>query len=113
MSVSDDETKYLFRFSTQIGSTSPSKTIQCRLSPSPLTLSIILRKTCVNNPSVHSRVVESRVPYRASFDITFGSITYETPSTPSNLPSASSKTLHAVDFPLPEAPTIITPWWML
>ena len=43
---------------------------------------------------------------------TFGLMTCATPSIPSILSRALSKTLHAEDFPLPLGPTIISPWWM-
>lgn len=43
--------------------------------------------------------------------VTFGSMTWATPSVPSNLSSAFNNTCHALDFPLPLGPTIIRPWW--
>lgn len=43
--------------------------------------------------------------------VTFGSMTWATPSVPSNLSRAFNNTCHALDFPLPLGPTIIRPWW--
>ena len=66
----------------------------------------------MKSPSFHSRVVESSVPYSASFDIAFGSITYDTPSTPLSRSSAVNNTLHAAVFPVAEGPTIMSPCWI-
>lgn len=62
------------RFSAQTGSTSPSKTIQCILESSPLLLSSIHLRIEVKTPSVHSKVVLSRLPYSCSLDNVLGSI---------------------------------------
>lgn len=70
---------------------------------------MILRNTCVNRPSFHSRVVWSKVPYNASFDTALGSITYETPSTPSRRSKAASRTCQAWVLPVPDGPTSIRP----
>ena len=103
----------LFRFSTHSGSTSPSNMIQCLFDCSPRRLSTIFRSILVNKPSVHSRVVLSRLPYRLSLDMTLGSMTWQTPSTPSVCCRALNRTFHIADLPEPESPTIITPWWIL
>ena len=57
-----------FKFSTHSGSTSPSNIIQWRFAASPLTLSTIRRRMAVKSPSVHSRVLGSRLPYNSSFE---------------------------------------------
>mmetsp|Transcript_44665 Transcript_44665/g.112583 ORF Transcript_44665/g.112583 Transcript_44665/m.112583 type:complete len:249 (+) Transcript_44665:283-1029(+) len=100
----------LFRFSTHSGSTSPSKMIQCRICASPRTLSMILRRMWVNRPSVHSRVVLSRLPNSSSLVMALGSMTYDLHGTPSCASRAARSTDHALDLPLPDGPTIITPW---
>ena len=43
----------------------------------------------------------------------FGSIIWETPSIPSYFSRALKSTFHAVDFPDPDGPTIINPWFKL
>ena len=49
------------RFSTHSGSTSPSKIIHWRFDNSPRRLSMILRRMCVNKPSVHSPVEKNNL----------------------------------------------------
>ena len=53
------------------------------------------------------------VPYRASLDMTLESMMWQTPSTPSTRCIACRSIFQAADFPDPDFPTIITPWWML
>mmetsp|Transcript_3031 Transcript_3031/g.8554 ORF Transcript_3031/g.8554 Transcript_3031/m.8554 type:complete len:247 (-) Transcript_3031:6595-7335(-) len=98
-----------FKFSTQLGSTSPSKTIQWRRSLSPFWLSIMRRRTLVNIPSVHSSVVPSRDPYKRSLEIALGSMVYSSPFTPSSFSKTCSRTVIAALFPTPTGPTVITP----
>lgn len=49
------------------------------------------------------------MPYNASFEIAFGSITYDTPSVPDKRSTAVNNVRHAVDLPVAVDPTIMTP----
>mmetsp|Transcript_27783 Transcript_27783/g.44163 ORF Transcript_27783/g.44163 Transcript_27783/m.44163 type:complete len:240 (+) Transcript_27783:4750-5469(+) len=103
----------LLRFSAHSGSTSPSKMIHCRFWLSPRVSSRILRRILVKTPSVHSRVVGSRVPYNSSLLIALGSIRWHSLLTLSTLSSAACNTRQAWVFPLPDGPTMMTPWLMV
>mmetsp|Transcript_8689 Transcript_8689/g.12668 ORF Transcript_8689/g.12668 Transcript_8689/m.12668 type:complete len:259 (-) Transcript_8689:3404-4180(-) len=99
----------LFKFSAHSGSTSPSNIIQCLRSASPRSFDIIFLKILVNTPSVHSKVVPSSDPYRASLFNALGSIVYNSPLMPSILSRALDKMRRAADLPTATGPTITTP----
>lgn len=79
----------------------------------PQSVNYYYLKMWVKSPSVHSLVLGSSTPYKASLLIALGSMTWATPSTPSNRSKAFKSTRQAVLLPEPLGPTIIKPWFKL
>mmetsp|Transcript_36195 Transcript_36195/g.108402 ORF Transcript_36195/g.108402 Transcript_36195/m.108402 type:complete len:494 (+) Transcript_36195:3590-5071(+) len=99
----------LLRFSAHSGSTSPSNTIQCLRSASPLWFANMVRRRLVKTPSVHSIVVPSRTPYSPSLSIALGSMVYISVRVPSTFSNPFINTRKADDLPTPHGPTSMTP----